>query len=200
MVIDTLIKYEKLAYLKDYYDDPISGIPEESGIYYWVFWPDFDPKAISEQDLIDKLLNYTKNSLFFKETVRGPYKFEAEIREQTYKLNGNLFGLSNSKHFKLINYLKDPTNKQSFCDFFKEVCFSRPFYVGKANNLRTRLVGQHFKGLTEILPEIDKLAINYSDIWVGYKVIHDTTKTGLNNIFEEILSRRIKPGLTKKPN
>lgn len=200
MIVSNLINYEKLSYLETYYDDPKTGIPEESGIYYWVFWPDFDYLNISESDLIQRLLYYTNNTLFFKETIRGPYKFEAEIREQSYRTNGNLFGLSKSKEIKLINYLKDPLNKKSFYEFFKEVCFSRPFYIGKANNLRRRLVTQHFKGTTEVLPEIDKLSINYSDIWVGYKTIQDVNKEGLNNIFEEILSRRIKPGLTKKPN
>jgi hypothetical protein len=200
VIVNNVINYERLSYLIQYYDDALNGIPESSGIYYWVYWPDFEYSSISTQDLTDKLLEFTTRSLFFKEVIRGPYKFEAEIREQTYPSNGNFFGLSHSKQNKLLAYLNLEDNKRIFHDFFKEVCFSRPFYIGKANNLRRRLVSQHFKGKTEVLPEIDGLSINYSDIWVGFKIIDDPNDEGLNNIFEEILSRKIKPGLTKKPN
>lgn len=194
------IVFERLSYFLQYYSDPINGIPEVSGIYYWVYWPDFDAVLITVPQLQSKLLDYSNRGLFFKEILTGKYKFEAEIREQGYPNNGNLFGLSPSKTVKLITFLGDQTNRLFFNEFFKEVCFSRPFYVGKANNLRKRLAQQHFRSLTEVIPEIDLAKIDYTDIWVGYKLIPDPNSEDINNIFEEIFSRRIKPGLTKKPN
>ena len=194
------ITFEKLSFFLQYYKDPIKGIPAESGIYYWVYWPDFDP-ITTNPILLDKLLlEYSKKTLFFKEVVKGPYKFEAEIREQGYRDNGNLFGLSPSKTKKLINYFNTQANRIFFHEFFKEVCFTRPFYVGKAKDLQNRLGSQHFKRTTEILDEIDKAVINYSDIWVGYKKIFDPNNDEINTIFEEIMSRKVKPGFTKKPN
>lgn len=199
MIVNS-IRFEKLSYFKQYYADDINGIPKESGIYYWVFWPDFDPNMTTALNLSSLLKDYSDKTLYFKEILTGRYKFEAEVRELGYPANGNLFGLSPSKTIKLNNYLATASNRVLFHEFFKEVCFARPFYIGKANNLRTRLASQHFKGLTEVIPEIDGAGINYSDIWVGYKIIPDPNDEDINTIFEEILSRRIKPGLTKKPN
>jgi hypothetical protein len=199
MIVNSII-FEKLSYLIQYYKDPIRGIPIDSGIYYWVYWPDFDPLTINSAGLNKVLLEYTERTLFFKETLKGRYKFEAEIREQGYPTNGNLFGLSPSNTLKLNNYLNLPAHRILFHEFFKEVCFSRPFYVGKAKNLRSRLATQHFKSTTEVVPEIDAALIPYSDIYVGYKIIPDPNDEDMNTIFEEILSRRVKPGLTKKPN
>ncbi|WP_324755575.1 GIY-YIG nuclease family protein [Sphingobacterium thalpophilum] len=199
MIVNS-IYFERLSFWKQYYRDTVNGIPEKSGIYYWVYWPDFDAKIINENDLSNLLRDYSQRHLFFKESLKGRYKFEADIYEQGYPNNGNLFGLPFSKATKLINYFKDYSNRVLFHEFFKEVCFSRPFYVGKAKNLRNRLGNQHFKETTEVLPEITSSNINFSDIWVGYKIIPDPGNEDINTIFEEILSRKVKPGLTLKPN
>jgi len=194
------ITFERLSFFKQYFADPVNGIPEKSGIYYWVYWPDFDHLSTAPTALNQLLYDYSQRALVFKESLKGLYKFEAEIKEQGYPDNGKLFGLSPSKALKLNNYFLDVNHRKLFRDFFQEVCFSRPFYIGKAKNLRNRLALQHFKYLTEVLNEIDSAAINHSDIWVGIKVIPDPGSDDINTIFEEILSRRIKPGLTKKPN
>ena len=194
------IIFQKLSYWLQYFDDVPNGIPTNSGIYYWVYWPQFNPSKISLQELESILLGYTQKSLFFSESLKGTYKYEAEINELGYPQNGNIFGLPPSRKAKLVDYLQNRDNLVSFHRFFKEVCFSRPFYVGKANDLRRRLVTEHFQGKTEVIPEIDKHNISYTDIWVGYRIINDPSKEGINVIFEEIFSRRIKPGLTKKPN
>jgi hypothetical protein len=194
------IKFEKLSFWEQYYKDPLDGIPNQSGIYYWVYYPEINAVTSDENQiklLIDK---YVSKSLLFSEEAKGLYKFHAIISEQSYPINGEMFGLSHAKSLKLYNYLKTPSNRIFFAEFFKELCFTRPFYVGKANNLRSRLATQHFKSLTEVVPEIDKLTISHTDIWVGYKLVPDPSSDDVNNIFEEIFSRRIKPGLTKKPN
>lgn len=197
------IKFSKLSFLEKYFDDPIDGIPTSSGIYYWVYYPEFDPATITLTDLVKSLQEYTSKSLRYKEELRGKYKYSVEVLEQGFSENGALLGLSPSKTKILTDFLSGgPLNVSMFHKFFIEVCFSRPFYVGKANNLRTRLASKHFKRVdSEILNEIDKEVINYTDIWVGYKEI-PMLPTGehLNVIFEEILSRTVKPGLTKKPN
>lgn len=192
--------FQKLPYYEQYYADPISGIPNKSGIYYWVYWPTIKP-TISLDDLEKRLLEYSKNNLLFSETLVGKYKFQAVISEQWYRDNDNIFGLSEVKKNRLIKYLKsDPNNVKFFLEFFKRVCFSRPFYIGKANDLRKRLVNDHFKGNSEILPQIQQSKIPRTDVYVGYELINDKASDRVNVIFEEIFSRRMKPGLTKKPN
>lgn len=202
MTIVGNVTYQRLSYLQQFYDDPINGIPKKSGIYYWVYWPDFDTSSISQNDLEVRLKEFTKRSLFFSETLIGNYKFHAIISEQGYPTkNDTLFGLPQSKHNKLVKYLSDRSNLDFFSEFFKDVCFARPFYVGKANNLYTRLALQHFKGVSShILKDIADRSVPATDIWVGYREIVDLANEDINNIFEEIFSRRIKPGLTKKSN
>jgi len=202
MVTVNDINYERLSFWMQYHSDPIQGIPKKSGIYYWIYWPDFDPQAIDIKDLENRLKEYTSKSLMFSETITGSYKFHAIISEQGYPTtNDTIFGLSKSKHLKLLTYLNDKNNLTFFSNFFREVCFSRPFYVGKANNLRSRFVNQHFKGVnSNILGEIRNSIIPFTDIWIGYKEILDPANDDINNIFEEIFSRKIKPGLTKKSN
>jgi hypothetical protein len=188
--------------LRQYYKDPINGIPTDSGIYFWVYWPDFDSNTITVSNLETKLIEYSSKNLQFPEELWGRYKFIAEIKEQKFdKHSSPLFGLSPSQRQKLINYLSSSRNNiRSFDEFFKEICFTRPFYVGKANNLRSRLSNYHFKSTTEVIPEITRQQIPETQIWVGYKLIPMNSNDEMNNVFEEIISRNIKPGLTKKPN
>jgi len=196
------IPFEKLSYLKQFYKDPNNGIPVDSGVYYWVYWPDFDKQKITVSNLEKKLIEYSRKNLQFPEMLKGRYKFIAEIKEQKFDKEKDadpLFGLSESKKLSLLNYLQLRSNTITFYDFFKEICFARPFYIGKANNLRSRLA-IHFKGNTPVLPELISQKISDSDIWVGYKKIPMNVMTPMNDIFEEILSRTVKPGLTKKPN
>lgn len=203
MVTYNSIKFQKLAYLEKYFDDAKDGVPKKSGIYYWAYYPEFDPLTISVPDLLSLLETYTTKSLRYKEGLKGHYKYLVEVIEQGFSDNGTLLGLTPSKTSDLTSFFSQGIpNIQIFHTFFIEVCFSRPFYVGKANNLRDRLVKKHFKRVdSDILNKIDKETISYNDIWVGWKEI-PTLATGehINMIFEEILSRTIKPGLTKKPN
>lgn len=194
------IPFERLSYLKQYYSDPNNGIPTDSGVYYWVYWPRFSKNNISVNDLEILLSNYSKKNLQFPEILKGNYKFIAEIREQKFDKNTTpLFGLSPLKKNRLLNYFQTRSNIVIFYEFFKEICFARPFYIGKANNLRSRLVS-HFNGNSDVLSELTNQRINDSDIWIGYKKIPLNNTDPMNVIFEEILSRNVKPGLTKKPN
>ena len=45
-----------------------------------------------------------------------------------------------------------------------------------------------------------KQKIPETQIWIGYKEIPMNANDEMNRVFEEIISRNIKPGLTKKPN
>lgn len=193
-------EFKKLDGLKKNIDDPIDGIPSDYGIYQWVYWPEFDPLKISFRALIQLLKDYSAQNFFIEEEIRGRYKFHAKIWEQGYKDNSNIFGLSLSKSQELERYLNVPANLPSFSIFFKEICFVRPFYLGKANNLRSRLQ-DHFDSKSNVMPEIVAKGVPENQIWVGYKKLNYTkTEARLNNIFEEIYSRRVKPGLSIKPN
>lgn len=194
------ITFNRLSYLEQFYSDPLNGIPENSGIYFWVYWPEYDYNLVSPKDLINLLIEFSSKSLQSPEEIVGRYKFKVRVEEQRFEKKSNPFGLSDSQKNKLFKYISDPNNSRSFFDFFKEICFARPFYIGKAINLRSRLGSQHFKSRTRLIPEIDRECIKHSEIWVGYKIIPIQGGEEISTIMEEILSRNIKPGLTIKPN
>lgn len=201
MILHNGIQYEKLSFLQINYADPKNGLPKDPGIYFWVYWPKFDENTITVSDLEKKLIEFSEKNLQFPEELRGTYKFIAEVKEQKFdKHSSPLFGLSQGQRKKLIRYLgTGRANIVSFSTFFQEVCFTRPFYVGKANNLRSRLRSYHFKGKTPILGELTNQKIPETEVWIGYKKINMNAGDEMNNVFEEIISRNIKPGLTKKP-
>jgi len=193
-------EFNKLDFLIKNIDDPKDGIPNDYGIYQWIYWPEFDPLKISHADLMKLLLEYTVQNFYIEEEIIGRYKFHAKIWEQGFKDNSYIFGLSSTKSQELERYLRVKANLKNFSEFFKELCFVRPFYLGKADNLRSRLKN-HFDGRTNVLPEIIAKGVPQHQIWVGYKKMpYSSTEPKLNTIFEEIYSRRIKPGLTIKPN
>jgi hypothetical protein len=192
-------EYNKLDILSKDINHPTYGIPTDYGMYSWVYWPKFDEKTITPTDLKDLVVFYSKNNFYIEEKFNGLYKFKGMIWEQGYPDNGNMFGLSDSKHNTLESFFSNRADIIFFSEFFKELCFARPFYVGKANNLRKRL-SSHFSGKSNVLPDITTKGIPQKDIWVGYKTINAPTTTLVNTIFEEIYTRRVKPGLSIKPN
>jgi hypothetical protein len=194
--------FERLDIRKNNIDDPILGVPTENGIYQWVYYPQFDEQTIQPVDLIDLLKTYSKCNFYIEEELKGLYKFQAKIWEQGYKDNDNIFGLSNKMKKELESFLNVRNNIGFFSTIFQEVCFARPFYLGKANDLKQRL-SNHFNGAagSPIVPAINAKGIPEKDIWVGYKIITPyAVSDNINKIFEEIYSRKVKPGLTIKPN
>ncbi len=193
--------FNTLDSLRKNLKDSLLGIPVSYGIYQWVYWPEFDEKTITPGQLENLLKSYSSQSFYVEEEFFGPFKFQAKIWEQGFRDNNNMFGLNDNSHKELADYFQIRTNIEFFSDFFKEICFVRPFYIGKADNLRSRL-SQHFAGKKSIIiPQIVAKGISEKDIWVGYKEINRPAPgSKINTIFEEIYSRRVKPGLTIKPN
>ena len=192
--------YQRLNVLKKDINHPKTGIPNDYGIYKWVYWPKFNVKTISQIDLINLLKTYTTCNFYIEEELKGYFKFHAKIWEQGYKDNNNIFGLSNKSTLELESFLTVRANLPFFSDFFKEICFARPFYLGKANDLNVRL-SNHIAGKSNVMPSIAAKGISESDIWIGYKIIPNSNLTPkLNTIFEEIYTRKVKPGLSIKPN
>ncbi len=166
-----------------------------------VQWPKVEHQSLSIDDIEKHLISYSEKNLFYSERAVGKYKYEMFVSERGYpKGKGTMFGLSPSKNASLKKFLSVAINATYFESHFQELCFSRPFYVGKANNLRRRLAGDHFKGKSQIIKAIQDCGIVHSDIWIGFKVMPDPDDKEINVILEEIFSRRALPGLTIKPN
>lgn len=192
-ILSNGFQYRNLSYLEAYPDD----IPSYEGIYSWVYWPKLAPNKVDYNKLLLILDDFKNVNLCYSERTEK-FKFTVEIVESGFPSNENLFGLSDKKAMTLANYLKNDLNRMLFADFFQNLCFYRPFYVGKAINLQLRLKA-HFNYRTDLRFELKKQQINPNEIWVGIKKVSLSNNQQLSTIFEEILQRVLKPGLTKRP-
>jgi len=194
MFIHNNTVYYNLSFLLNY----IEEIREAEGIYYWVYYPNFDPDSILIEDLKTLLHKYTQTNLSLSE-VSEQFKFKVEVCESAFPSNNRIFGLSSEKEDKLVLYLQSGiSNTRTFHNFFQDACLRRPFYIGKALKLRSRLK-QHMSGRSDILKTLSEKKVNFNDIWIGTQEVSLNTEESISNIFEEILQRIIKPGLTQRP-
>jgi hypothetical protein len=186
----------------DYYMQFHNRIPESAGLYYWIFWP-FKIDYLLDENyelLLEKIRYYSSVNLnLFEESSTG-YKFTVRVTERWF--GNDILGLSNRKEEILLKYLSSSeANRRDFLDYLKLISFSRPFYVGKADNLNNRL-RQHFENRTDILKYLINANINERDVLIGYEVLEkgiDEDIEDINGVFEEITQRIIKPALTKRP-
>lgn len=190
------IEYSSLEYYQQYSID----IPEANGIYFWVYWPfkDSNSKENNYKKLLEKIEKYSKTNLNLPVNRNLSYKYSVEVKELMFK-NDTIFGLSPEKKDILLDYLKKSSNNEEhFLKYFKKIAFKKPFYIGKATNLRLRLE-QHFNKKTEILNNLEELDIDFSEILIGYEtLVQEEGVVGIDSVFEEITQRIIKPGLTKR--
>jgi hypothetical protein len=198
MTITQVKEFNSLDFYKQFHND----IPERAGLYYWIFWP-FKVDYLLDENyelFIEKIRYFSSVNLnLFEESATG-YKFTVRVTEKWF--DNDILGLSRRKEEILLKYLAScKENRKDFLEYLKLISFSRPFYVGKADNLNTRL-RQHFEGRTDILKHLISSNINERDVLIGYEVLEngiDEEVEGINSVFEEITQRIIKPALTKRP-
>lgn len=189
------INYSTLLF---YADNRTSYITESSGIYYWVYFPDIDPNQDSE-NFLKELKFFSQIRLSLPEEF-SKQKFQGKISEVWFDGKENrLFGLNRSKTEHLVEYLKESSeNRKEFMKFFKHLSFSRPFYVGMAQNLKTRL-SSHISGHgSEILQILEDLKVKKNYVWIGYTHFETEIPDSLIKTHEAIYQKFVKPGLTKK--
>jgi hypothetical protein len=169
-------------------------------VYYWCFWPfkEFHIKGSNIDTLISAIKKFGEINLNQPENANTGYKFCVSVVEQG--LNNKMLGLSEKKYEALINYLqKNEVNRKYFLDFLKKIVLSKPFYVGKADNLNNRL-RQHFERInSDLLNQLEIRKINFSDVLIKFEIVNECLETNINSVFEEIAQRIIKPALTKRP-
>ena len=196
-------EYQTLIYYSD--QDFINKIPDRPGNYFWVHYVNI-PENCSLSDVRKFLSEYSKVDFNIPEEGGGA-KFYYKIGEMgfAYKIgemglvqSNTIFSLSKGKEEVLLEHLTNPSYLNEFIQFFKELCFKRPFYIGKAIDLRSR-IKDHIKGRgnSPIKKAIEEANVDKNHIWIGYQEISQIDETILN-IYEEITQKKLKPGLTKK--
>lgn len=189
---------KNLAYLKINPEE----IPTTPGTYFWYHWPQF-PDTISRDNLIKLLQRFSNQKLIVSEDLYG-LRNNITITERVFDLRKtdigtSILGLSELKSIELLNFIyKDDIGFAFFRDFFKEICFARPFYIGKAKSLQSRLENHFDRSNSKILERLDEFEIPQTEVWIGWKETPDLDNSEIAHIFEEIIQRKLKPGLVEK--
>jgi hypothetical protein len=196
MKINQVKEFDSLEFFMQFHAE----IPARPGIYSWVFWPfkEFHTKKENYSQLLQIIEYFSVVNMNYSENSSKGFKFEVSIKEKGF---GNSFlGLSQVKEAVLKGYLeRAEENRKDFIEFLKLVSISRPFYVGKADNLNQRL-RQHFDGInSDILSFLREQKINYNDVLICFEVLEKQFDESINSVYEEITQRITKPGLTKRP-
>lgn len=188
--------YKTFLYYSD--SDNINEIPESPGNYYFVHYINIPPSFGIEKSW--KLLKQFSSIDFDNSEEGRGQKYFYKVRELSFRdyNPSSVLGLSHARESKLYEHLSS-SNKilEKFLTYYKELCFTRPFYIGKAINLRSR-INQHLKGSNSpILEQIENRSIDKDNIWVSYDIIEQDSLDILN-IYEEISQKFLKPSITEK--
>ena len=187
------VEYNTLSYFASNLD----SIPSYSGVYYWVYWPSYIDGQILAEEYVLKLKEYSSNELILESNFQD-YRFKLTVKDSHFLDKNGLFGLNEKKTNCLLEFISyNNDNLLNFVCFFKKAAFMKPFYIGKANNLKQR-ISQHISGESKIKPKIQKSGINHNDIWIGFERVEDSKSDELNLIYEEIIQRIVKPSLSEK--
>ncbi len=188
--------YKTFLYYSD--SDYINEIPELSGNYYFVHYINI-PSNYNLFTSWKLLKQFSLVDFDSSEEGRGQ-KYFYKVRELTFRDYNptSVFGLSQARESKLYEHLASSAKTlEKFLTYYRELCFARPFYIGKAINLRSR-INQHLKGVSSpILGQIQERSIDKDNVWISYDVIEQDSDDVLN-IYEEIAQKFLKPSITEK--
>lgn len=193
MIVESRTDFQTLSFLKSYRDN----IPDRPGVYYWVFWPTYDIARVTRDTLLKRMRSYSEVHLHIGEDF-VKHKFSVHVEEASpgSGRHSGVFGLSEERERLLTEYMDESQEHiQQVAEFFKRMCFARPFYVGKADNLFTRL-GQHFDEKSHLLQHLRREDFSFSDVWIGWEEIVNSDNPDIARIIEEIAQRIVKPGLS----
>jgi hypothetical protein len=202
MNFDIKIDYQPLTYfLID--KDNVSKIPDGSGIYYWIYYWDLSPFVNDENLFLLNLKKFYSKSLPSISSNFQNFKFTVSTSESFFtnkKNEDRLLGLGDEKIELLEDFISNGVDARKYINsFLKQILFQKPFYVGKADNLQRRLK-EHFAGKTKILRKIQDLNFEHETIWIGYTVFDaQIISKELNEVFEEITQRILKPSFVERP-
>lgn len=193
------VKNKDIVTLK-YFRYKQETVPMKPGIYSWYYWPNFKNSELTFDTYWLKLINYCSKSIGAISSF-SDYKFSIDVKEANLqsKIGDEFpFGLSEAKSKKLKEYLAIELNRIHFSDFLYDVVMNKPFYVGKADNLRVRL-NSHLLGGSDILKCLEENRIDEEEVLIKYEVVKSEIDTNVNDIYEEIFQKIVKPSLVKKP-
>lgn len=179
-------------------------IPESPGLYIWRYWPSLANVDETEflkmwkrwrdtQPQFEEVLNNSRMAITVRRTPFGVVSSETDI-----------FGFKedSSKAKKLINAIESEAGVRQILAYTLESIVSAipPLYIGKADNLQSRL-GDHFSEQSSTLMQsIRQSGIAMDDVYISFIVdpISSNIDGSITTALEEIVQRMTNPPLTKR--
>jgi len=146
-------------------------------------------------EILKSLSKYHKSQIISKDHLESA-RFVIDVR--TAKSTDQTFGLSAQKWESVKRMLSEASSRSEFCDIFKMACFLRPFYIGKANDLRIRLCDHFERRNSSLLSDLDGLQVPREAIWIGTKAVDESLELRDVPVLEEIMQRICNPPLVKR--
>ncbi|MDM0025735.1 GIY-YIG nuclease family protein [Variovorax saccharolyticus] len=176
-------------------------IPESPGIYIWRYWPSF--KSLASADLIESLKKWSAQQPAFVEVSRN-FRVESQITRRPFGFDvaDTLLGIdvNSNKGKRFLTALRENVENRELLINVLDciVCFASPLYVGKADNLRSRLE-EHIGRKSNLLSDIESQDISFEDIYVSFVIDPiSAPDSSITTGLEEILQRLTNPPLTKR--
>jgi hypothetical protein len=178
-------------------------IPELSGVYVWRYWPTLT--SLDKESFLCLLERWTATQPQFYETLsnrrvsvsitRTPFGFASDDA---------LLGLASSsgKMSALLSALDGSAEVRQALAYTLESLFSAapPLYIGKANNLQSRLSDHFDERSSTVLGSIRSAGIGFDDIYISF--VEDSVSTSLpeqiTTTLEELMQRVSNPPFTKR--
>ena len=173
-------------------------IPEACGIYIWRYWPTFD--ELPETGIRDALRAWQEAQPTIDEVIRSSRTEVTLSRRPLGSPTHGLFGLGPEKEQLLLDTLESSHVARDALLAMLQcvVALAPPLYVGKADNLRTRL-RQHLDPRSGIRESLRESNIPERDVYVSMIAEgFQSTADGVNVIIEEIVQRLTNPPLTRR--
>jgi len=178
----------------------VTKIPTFSGVYMWRYWPDIP--SLDSVRLLDFLRELQNNFPRQLEELRNS-RVDVTIKRTPFGTgeDGRLLGIKNEKKINNILGLldEDSNTRQAFAHTLEVLISSfPPIYIGKAENLRSRL-SDHFDGKSDVLSRIQDAGIPVDDIYISFIQDELTVEDKeITTSIEEILQRLTNPAHTKR--
>ncbi len=179
-------------------------IPDVPGIYIWRYWP-----ALADIDRAAFLntLNKWKHTQPQFEEHLGNSRVAVSVRRTPFGNSNDKtavlgFSETNPKAVALTKAVEEDADTRQVLAYTLETLLASapPLYVGKADNLRSRLSDHFDEQSSTLLSSIKGARIELDDIYISFIAdpISKTLPESITTAFEEIIQRITNPPLTKR--
>jgi hypothetical protein len=180
-----------------------SKIPEDPGVYIWRYWPSL--KSLDTGDFATMLQDWQGRQPAFTEFLTAS-RLTAEITRSPFGVShtaNTMLGIDmgGAKGRRFLEAMEtSPEQREVLFNLLETIISAMPpIYIGKADNLRSRL-SDHFLGKgSTLLSMIDEKELSHDDVYVSYLIDPiSTSDVSITTFLEEIAQRLTNPPLTKR--